>query len=460
MAMSTSKPNEGKVESAMTFLHAIVLLVLVGDIQCSPVKGNFSFLVNQDLEVRTAYTAFDRTAVFNCTTNDATAKVTLNRTDGQLRQEKITRNGAVFTIHGITRHDAGHYLCVAKRKNGQAITRKILLYIDSRNPSVKIVPHRNSRVLIGSRLSYTCEGKVGKLTWLKDGMDLPTDKLPGVSVLSSHGPNGILEKDLDILQADLVHSGRYTCLLTFRGKKFFQYVEVSVKAPEPASITSETPHHQFLNDTDSGPNIKLGCLVSGFPIPKITWTKDGKEIKKCYKNHPCDTQTRQYILTSQNSLIIRKHLKLDEQGVYRCEAENSFGRVFKEFILDHPSPKINVPAAVGIVEWHSGQQKSIVFSCNVARGTPRLQFKWYIRYRQFFLQSGWLSINNPFFHGCFSQTDKARSSSLETPGKQVSSCFSICEYYKPCEIGCSVENDYGKDEKVLFEVRKKKENGK
>ena len=105
--------------------------LLKGGIQCSPVKGNFSFLINQDLEVRRVYTAIESAAVFNCTTNDLTANVTLNRTDSQLRQEKITRNGAVFTIHGITRHDAGHYLCVAKRKNGQVITRKILLYIDS-----------------------------------------------------------------------------------------------------------------------------------------------------------------------------------------------------------------------------------------------------------------------------------------------------------------------------------------
>ena len=70
---------------------------------------------------------------------------------------------------------------------------------------------------------------MGTLTWFKDGVELPTDSLPGVSVFSSHGPNGILEKDLVILQADFAHSGRYRCQLTLKGFTSFQYVEVSVK---------------------------------------------------------------------------------------------------------------------------------------------------------------------------------------------------------------------------------------
>ena len=124
--------------------------------------------------------------------------------------------------------------------------------------------------------------------------------------------------------ADLVTSEEF-------GMTFF------LPAPEPASITSVTPHSIFVNDTDSGPDVELDCRVSGFPPPKITWTKDGKEIKKCYKSHPCE-KIQRYILTSHNGLIIRKkNLSLDDQGVYRCEAENAFGRAFKEIVVDLPS---------------------------------------------------------------------------------------------------------------------------
>lgn len=433
---------------AMPFLHAIVLLVLAGGIQCSPVKRNFSFLINQDLEVRRVYTAIESAAVFNCTTNDLTANVTLNRTDSQLRQQKITRNGAVFTIHHITRHDAGHYLCVAKRKNGQVITRKILLYIDSRTPSVTVDPHKNRRVLHGSPLKYVCEGNMGTLTWFKDGVELPTDSLPGVSVFSSHGPNGILEKDLVISQADFAHSGRYRCLLTLKGFTSFQYVEVSVKAPEPASITSVTPHSIFVNDTDSGPDVELDCRVSGFPPPKITWTKDGKEIKKCYKSHPCE-KIQRYILTSHNGLIIRKkNISLDDQGVYHCEAENAFGRAFKEIVVDLPSPPVleKLKGREKIVKWYAGQKKSIVFSCHATRGAPRLRFKWFIAFGS---TKMFVSSKNKFYKGCFTQRDGAKSSILETPGKLASSCFAW-----RLQVKCSVENDYGKDEVVytLLEI--------
>ena len=73
----------------------------------------------------------------NCRTNDPSANVKLERTrptqspDGIPSEDgKITRNGAIFTIHNIIVHDAGMYSCVAE-KNGQVIKRDIMVVIDT-----------------------------------------------------------------------------------------------------------------------------------------------------------------------------------------------------------------------------------------------------------------------------------------------------------------------------------------
>lgn len=62
---------------------------------------------------------------------------------------------------------------------------------------------------------------MGTLIWFKDGVEFLIDSLLGVSVFFLYGFNGILEKDLVILQVDFVYSGRYRCLLILKGFIFF-----------------------------------------------------------------------------------------------------------------------------------------------------------------------------------------------------------------------------------------------
>ena len=80
---------------------------------------------------------FGSDAVFNCKTNDPTARVTLNvslsgyPSNVPVQPGKITRNGTTFTVHNIIVHDGGKYMCVAERGNRQVIKRDILLTIDT-----------------------------------------------------------------------------------------------------------------------------------------------------------------------------------------------------------------------------------------------------------------------------------------------------------------------------------------
>lgn len=73
----------------------------------------------------------------------------------------------------------------------------------------------------------------------------------------------------------------------------------------------------------AGEHIKLGCTISGRPVPQVTWYKDGKQLDKMLVD----------ITTSigSSSLFIRDADRSD-RGIYSVEAKNSSGTT-KEDVL-------------------------------------------------------------------------------------------------------------------------------
>jgi len=121
----------------LIFVGATILLIYFlfkGSIQSSPIPGKFSFEVSLKLEV--VVVRFGEDVAINCKTNDASANVTFKvihndyPSNNPQKPGKITLSGTTVTIHDITLRDGGKYQCVAERKDGQKITRDILLTFD------------------------------------------------------------------------------------------------------------------------------------------------------------------------------------------------------------------------------------------------------------------------------------------------------------------------------------------
>ena len=99
-----------------------------------------SFEVSLKLEV--VVVRFGEDAVVNCKTNDASASVTFKvihtgyPSNDPQKRGKITQSGTSFTVHDITVRDGGKYQCIAERKDGQKITRDILLTFDTSECSI------------------------------------------------------------------------------------------------------------------------------------------------------------------------------------------------------------------------------------------------------------------------------------------------------------------------------------
>ena len=114
----------------MLFNRSVAFFPFKGGIHSSPVPAKFSFEVSLKLEVIDVH--FDEDADFNCKTNDPSASITFKASHPSSPPKppgKITKNGTTFTVHKIIVHDGGMYQCVAKRKDGQTITRDIFLRI-------------------------------------------------------------------------------------------------------------------------------------------------------------------------------------------------------------------------------------------------------------------------------------------------------------------------------------------
>ena len=58
-----------------------------------------------------------------------------------------------------------------------------------------------------------------------------------------------------------------------------------------------------------GEKLTITCKVTGFPVPTVTFTKDGKKIMK------------DSIITGEASIEIES-MSYKDRGVYRCSAKN------------------------------------------------------------------------------------------------------------------------------------------
>ena len=68
-----------------------------------------------------------------------------------------------------------------------------------------------------------------------------------------------------------------------------------------------------------GGNIVLTCTINGWPIPGVTWLKDGTRIKQSY------VISNKTVGRTIESILSIKNATLDDAGNFTCKAENVFG---------------------------------------------------------------------------------------------------------------------------------------
>lgn len=211
-----------------------------------------------------------------------------------LNNKPLPYNGSVIEIASLSLQHTGVYLCVAENMAGNDTATATLSVMAS--PSIEPISPVKVTSERWTELKCNVSGNPKpKLTWLRQDVPIGASN-PKYLVL----PSGSLR----IFEVKPSDSGTYTCVASNPLGVARQPVELFVQVP-PEII--KRPQNISINEGDT---IILECEARGFPVPRITWYRNGSTV------------------VANISLVeITEARKSEHEGMYRCEAENPAGNV-------------------------------------------------------------------------------------------------------------------------------------
>ncbi|OQR72546.1 hypothetical protein BIW11_01283 [Tropilaelaps mercedesae] len=185
----------------------------------------------------------------------------------------------------------------------------------------------DSTLRMGEKVDIMCSLKRGSrpvsFTWYKDnrpvraGQDgYQVDELAGKSILQ-------------IERIERRHIGNYTCGVSNALGTDSYTVPVVVEAPPSWSLTP--------SDTTApiAGRMFLHCAANGYPLPTISWAR---QIGARGEFVPVQDTDR--ITLHRNGTLTIKSAKVEDAGLYRCEAENAHGKLRQVLTLTISAPPV------------------------------------------------------------------------------------------------------------------------
>ncbi|XP_026645393.1 hemicentin-1 [Microtus ochrogaster] len=236
---------------------------------------------------------------------------------------KILSGGRMLRLMQTRPEDAGQYTCIVRNAAGEE--RKAF------GLSVLVPPHivgentlEDVKIKEKQSVTLTCEATgnpVPQITWHKDGQLLLEDE---DHHFMSDG------RFLQITNAQVSHTGRYTCLASNpagdKSKSFSLNVFVS---PTIAGVDSDGSPEDVIVILNSPTS--LVCEAYSYPPATITWFKDGS---------PLESNRNIRILPGGRTLQIL-NAQEDNAGRYSCVATNEAGEMIK-----HYEVKVYIPPVI------------------------------------------------------------------------------------------------------------------
>lgn len=150
------------------------------------------------------------------------------------------------------------------------------------------------------------------------------------------------QKKIHWKSIDKEAAGQYVCRVNIIGSGSYVSKSWEVKVMEPtpptivsSNLVSDQSRKYLLYD-----HAKLLCKFSGIPIPTIKWFKDNQEI--------IPIANSKHLTLLEDKSILSIHLNADDEGTYRCVAENRAGKDFREMELTIES-KLNKSKSLMVV---------------------------------------------------------------------------------------------------------------
>ncbi|NXK72500.1 HMCN2 protein, partial [Amazona guildingii] len=261
----------------------------------------------------------------------------------------LLSDGHVLRISKAQVSDAGLYTCIASSRAGVA-DRSFILQI--RVPPVLESPDSSEEQMVaeGSDVTFTCDATgspAPAVTWLKDG-----EPLQWQSIRDPSSPRLSLT---DVGPAD---AGVYSCLAANEVGEASKAFHLLVMEPPRVKAASQPTEISITVGTP----LELTCVVTGVPVPTVTWEKDGRLLAG-----PWLVQ----VLAEGRFLQIRAVVAADG-GEYSCRDANALGDTSRTVHMEvHVAPEIQP----GPEEARALLNGSAVLPCR-AQGWPVPRVTW------------------------------------------------------------------------------------
>nr|XP_051676343.1 hemicentin-1 isoform X2 [Oryctolagus cuniculus] len=276
----------------------------------------------------------------------------------------IAANGQTLQIKEAQISDTGRYTCVAANIAGEdELDFDVNIQVPPSFQQLWEIGNmldtgrsgKAKDVILNNPVSLSCETNAAPpptLTWYKDGHPLTSsDKvmiLPGGRVLQ-------------IPRAKVDDAGRYTCVaVNEAGEASLQYDVRVLVPPIIKGADSDLPEEVTVL---MGRSVRMECLPSGSPVPRLSWHKDGLPL-------PEDSSHK---LLSNGRILQIQNTQIADIGRYACVAENTAGSAKKYFNLNvHVPPSVVGPNPENLTVVVNN---FISLTCEVA-GFPPADLTW------------------------------------------------------------------------------------
>ncbi|XP_071373120.1 hemicentin-1, partial [Centroberyx affinis] len=217
---------------------------------------------------------------------------------------RVASSGRRLVVSRAQVSDTARFQCVATNEAGDHERDfSVVVHVP---PSIRTTGPAERSVVLHKPISLQCVPSgipPPSITWLKDGR--PVDTTQEHLKLESAG------RTLQVTEARLEDSGRYTCLATNAAGEAQQHIRLSVHEPPSIPYSGETFNQTIL----SGFSTQLECKASGSPLPAITWYKDGRPL----------TSVAGVTMLKRGQVLEIERAQLSDTGIYRCVAVNLAG---------------------------------------------------------------------------------------------------------------------------------------
>ncbi|XP_077287306.1 hemicentin-1-like [Arctopsyche grandis] len=295
-----------------------------------------------------------------------------NKVNGIFKKEQldptmvIPKGQFVSYMHTLMTHNnsEGLYVCEAESSAGKSKDSAYFTILKTLTIKVhpQIIEYQEGEIV--SIFCHVHESKFATWKIPTENKDYKTSAVE-ISETKIDNTNEIL-LTLDIRGTNKYDEGFYNCSSYRNVSGDIEYVTAvaETRFVQKPKIKDELEKELLFQLNEA---VVLDCDAVGIPKPSIIWTLPNK--MEIYK----DISENEILMVNNNDQLLIKNIKISDEGVYSCKAENQYGNDKKEYVIN-VWKKINFIEKLNNITVNISD--SVTLTCKVD-GIPMPNVSWY-----------------------------------------------------------------------------------